>query len=348
MLSVVSTPLRKSQVSVEIRPKVVWSPLNDVRFTNFLLLSRWPDLKLVPNTSYLGLPFGASVTLDDVFRGPTTKMRDRLRLLKPALSCLPLHKKILLVNVFVVSLFSYVSLFFILPHTLWKVIKETIRRAITPFNGGAYPYEALVCGSLQLGLKPSLRDVWAAGLSLLAVRSQYFPANSSVTPPFVSLKNCMSIVAHRNCAAYDLWSYQVGRDRLVPAISSKVYKVFVEGYFVPIAEKKWQIKLDSHLHEDPSPVPSTVVSGCTEVTRKSTLSIISHNLLSVRCLPSFLGAFYLFSLTPSLPIVDGATPWGFYVTRLPSVFIATRVTTPSLTCSTLALSSCLLPLPSFG
>ena len=32
---------------------------NDLRFSSLLLRSRWPDLKLVSSTTYLGIPFGA-------------------------------------------------------------------------------------------------------------------------------------------------------------------------------------------------------------------------------------------------------------------------------------------------
>ena len=82
----------------------------DHRFLSYVRECRWPDLKFLPHTVYLGLPIGASITLEDVFKPPTAKMRDRLMTLSPALSSLPLHKRILLINVYIVSLFSYVCL----------------------------------------------------------------------------------------------------------------------------------------------------------------------------------------------------------------------------------------------
>lgn len=252
----------------------------DPRAINFLLNCRWPDLKLVRDTTYLGLPIGASVTLLDVFGPPVRKMFDRLRLLSPILTTLPLHKKILLVNTYVVSLFSYVSLFFVLPSDLWGEVKEAIRLAVTPFHGGGYPYEALVCGGLLFNLKPALRDVWAAGVSLLSVRSTYFPQVRKPDPPFVDLRYNMSIVAHRDSAAYDVWCLQ---DRpTCPPCSPKVYKCVIKGYFLPLAQEKWMVKLSKHVSS-----PS--------------LSEISSNCLSIRSLPPYLSAFFLSLLSNALP-----------------------------------------------
>jgi len=184
-------------------------------------------------------------------------------------------------NVFVVSLFSYVCLFFVMPHEIWITIKEAIRRAITPYHGGAYPYEALVCGGLLFGLKPALRDPWAAGVSLLAVRSSNFPDPSNPHPPYVNLNHNMFIIAHRNGAAHDLSMLCEGPHKRE---SPKVYQSVIKGYFLPIANSKWNDKLQKHV---PSPTPL--------------LPTISTNLLAVRSLPAYLSAFFLSFLSNALP-----------------------------------------------
>ena len=256
--------------------------LSDPRCAEYLRNCRWPDLKMLDMVTYLGLPFGADITLEDVFNGPIAKMKDRLRLLAPVLSHLPLHKKIMIVNTYIVSLFSYACLFFVLPTELWTKIKEAIRLAVTPFNGGAYPYEALVCGGLQLGLKPALKDVWAFGLSLLAVRSPQFPMNG-VTPRFVDIRSSMSIVQHRNSAAYDLWCYLPDQRKSTSPSSAKVYTIFVDGYFSPIAAAKWNLKLSAHLGAP------------------NTFPTISSNCLLGRTIPSYLRAFFFSFLSNALP-----------------------------------------------
>ena len=252
----------------------------DPRFVTYLDNCRWPDLKFLDEAVYLGLPIGADVTLEDVFKTPMYRMTERLRLLRPCLSTLPLHKRILLINVFIVSLFSYVCLFFVLPHELWTVIKEAIRKIITPFNGGAYPYEALVCGGV-LGLKPTLRDPWAAGLSLLAVRSSQFPTLDKPPPPGINLKHNMFITSHRDSAAHDLY---VLSETPCKRESPKVYQAIVQGFFLPEAVKKWNSKILKHIPCSDPPFP-----------------IISTNILSIRALPSFLSAFFFSLLSNALP-----------------------------------------------
>jgi ribonuclease HI/exonuclease III len=254
---------------------------DDPRCLAYLAGCAWPDLKILAEASYLGLPIGAKVTLEDIFKGPTQKLRERLRILGPSLSTLPLHKKLLLVNVFAVSLFSYVCLFFVMPHELWLGIKEAIRLAITPFHGGAYPYEALVCGGALFGLKPALRDPWAAGISLLAVRSAHFPSPDRPPPPFVDLRHNMFITSHRNSAAHDL---SILSDTPITRDSPKVYQAIVKGFFLPTAMDKWNTKIEKHV-----PFPNSPI--CT----------ISTNLLSIRSLPPFLSAFFLSLLSNALP-----------------------------------------------
>ena len=165
-------------------------------------------MRLVTDTTYLGIPFGASITLDDVFRKPISKARTTLAVLKPILTRLPLHQKISAVNMYVISLFTYVCLFFVIPTELWKMVKEMVRRSITPHGGGAYPYSALVCAGFIMGVKPGLRDIWAAGVSLLAPRARCF----SPTPDWEAvgnydLHNCMTIVKHRTAACVEYWNY---------------------------------------------------------------------------------------------------------------------------------------------
>ena len=98
-----------------------------------------------------------------------SKINSNLTLLRS----LPLPSRILFFNVFIVSLFSYISLFFILPPELWSVVKEAIRK-VFPFNGGAYTHTSLVCAKQLFRVRPALKDVWAFNTSLLAVRSPFF------------------------------------------------------------------------------------------------------------------------------------------------------------------------------
>jgi hypothetical protein len=99
------------------------------------------------------------------------KALNRIKNAKNAVKPLSLSNRILYVNIFIISLFSYVGLFFVLPAEIWSTIKGAIAKLVTPFNGGAYTYESLICAKALFGMKPALKDVWAFNISLLAVRS---------------------------------------------------------------------------------------------------------------------------------------------------------------------------------
>ena len=98
-------------------------------------------------------------------------------------------------NVFIVSLFSYIGLFFVLPHELWLVVKGLIS-SFFPFRGRAYSYESLVCSQQIFSVKPALKDVWAFNVSLLAVRSPLF-----VTPPLGTLLSLSDLTSQIVCSS---------------------------------------------------------------------------------------------------------------------------------------------------
>ncbi len=131
-----------------------------------LLASPWPDLPLRESGTHLGILIGRDVTLEHIWAGPLTKAIRKITVNLSLLRSLSLSSRILFVNVFIISLFSYISLFFILPTEIWKNFRNTLKK-IFPFNGGAYAYSTLVCAKSIFFVKPALRDVWAANISLL-------------------------------------------------------------------------------------------------------------------------------------------------------------------------------------
>ena len=142
---------------------------DDIR--SALLRSPWPDLPLRDRGTHLGVVIGRDVTLDEIWEAPVNTAINRLNRARSFLRSLSVTNRIIYVNVFITSIFSYIGLFFVLPTDTWKVIKGHISKAVIPYNGGAYTYESLVCRGVLYGVKPSLRDPWAFVISLLAVRS---------------------------------------------------------------------------------------------------------------------------------------------------------------------------------
>ena len=80
-----------------------------------------------------------------LWKNPIDKALAKIKSCKTLVRSFPLSLRIVFVNVFIVSLFSYIGLFFVLPTPLWKKVRAAIL-TLFPYNGTAYPYEALVCG----------------------------------------------------------------------------------------------------------------------------------------------------------------------------------------------------------
>ena len=254
----------------------------------------WPDLTIQASGTHLGIIIGRDVTLDDLWRAPITKAKERIRQCAPLVKCMSVRHRVTFANCFIASLFSYVSLFFVLPTELWKIIKNLVAKAIIPFNGGAFTYDTLLCGHKIYHLKPALRDVWAANVSLLAVRSSYFnPDLNYHDLPAIDLRFNMHISDHRDAAAVDLWR---GRHRpdgsliaITPPTSPATYKIFVDDVFLDKVSTTLGSKISSFLFSHPSPLYPAPFPDPTSIT-SSIASALSIPL------PPFLSFFHL-SLT---------------------------------------------------
>ena len=225
------------------------------RIRRALLLCPWPDLPLVDSAKHLGILIGRLVTLDMIWNHAFTKAARRLQLAKPFLQTVSVRNRILFVNVFVISIFSYLSLFFIIPSATWKTFRRTVSIAVTPFHGGAYKYVTLVCLEQLYGIKPALRDVWAAGTSLLAVRSDFIHSTLNYRDlPSIDVKFSKHISKHRDAAAIDYWRGRHLEDgTLIPIGTPKstaVYRSIVADVFLEEAtnhdRKKVFASLTSH------------------------------------------------------------------------------------------------------
>ena len=196
----------------------------------------WPGLPLRPSATHLGIVIGRDVTLEMVFESPFRKATDRINKCRSAVKSMPIAQRILFVNVFIVSLFSYHFLFFILPSELYRELKGLITSLVTPYHGGAYTYETLVCLSSVFSFRPALKDLWGVNVSLLAMRSEYIRASCDYASlPAIKMKNNMFISNARDAAAVDYW-----RDRhdskgslINPSkqSSSSIYTALVEDVY---------------------------------------------------------------------------------------------------------------------
>jgi ribonuclease HI/exonuclease III len=262
---------------------------------NALLSSPWPDLTLKEKGTHLGIVIGREVTLMDIWETPFKKALSKINVCRSFVKTLPLSKRILFTNVFIISIFSYVGLFFALPTSIWRKIKYAISKLVIPFNGSAFTYESIVCADILFNIRPALKDVWAFNISLLAVRSPLIHSISNYNDfRKPDIKSSKLIRRHRDAAAYDVWrSRHLEDGTLLPfpdAKSAKIYKIVIQDVYVENVEQHYSNKFHKLISS-----ASNISLSPTDVFRS-----ISDNMCSFSA-PSFLLFHHFYLINNSLP-----------------------------------------------
>ena len=180
----------------------------------FFQNSPWEDVKLLLSHVYLGVLFGRNVTPTEIFAEAHQKFDKRLTLYRTTIQRRSIDHRIIIVNVFLTSIFSYLTQFFIVPYKeVVKKVRNSIRKAVISFNGGAMGYVHLITPTKCMGFKQPLRDLWAAGIAALASHVDLMSFNGMQHPPLIPNKpylnsargwDSMIIGDHRDAAALDL------------------------------------------------------------------------------------------------------------------------------------------------
>ena len=170
-------------------------------------------LGFVASYTYLGILIGADIQVEDIFMDTVDKAILRINKYGQVLDRVPLYRKIQIINIFVLSLFSYKFRFYSLPPTFYSLLKEKIRKQLTHFNGGAFGYTSILFPTANFGLKNTLRDLWAFNTALLASRSAliHTPCIPYMDLPGRQILNTngdeRSVKYHRDAAATDVFEY---------------------------------------------------------------------------------------------------------------------------------------------
>jgi ribonuclease HI len=135
--------------------------------------SVWPKTTIVSAAKYLGILFGKDVTTSDLYEPILAKAQARLASYRPVLRRLTLYKKVLVVNTFVTTLFSYLYQFFIIPKEVRENYDRAVTGAVIPYAGKGYILEHLYAPTTLGGLKQPLKDLWALNMQAL-VRQRGF------------------------------------------------------------------------------------------------------------------------------------------------------------------------------
>ena len=131
-----------------------------------ILSSRWPLVKVVDSHKYLGILFGRKVSVEDIFAAPAKKAADRARSFGAAIRRLDTQRRIMVFNVFITPIFSFVQQFYIMPSPVYREYRSIMHRAITPFGGSAWPYAQLCAPFTSIGFRQPLRDPWVFNIQV--------------------------------------------------------------------------------------------------------------------------------------------------------------------------------------
>ena len=130
------------------------------------------DEALVDSHTYLGILMGRNITTIDIFTPALNKFKDRVVLFGPYLSSCNIDKRIVIFNVFLYSLFSYLIQFFIMPYNeIYLPIRHISRTKIIPFCGGGFNYSHLLEKKTRFGFATALIDLWAWSTAMLVCQS---------------------------------------------------------------------------------------------------------------------------------------------------------------------------------
>ena len=137
--------------------------------------SEWPAIELVTQIKYLGIIIGRSrgrkkVGTVEIFGAPMAKLKKRVALYSAVFQRLSLHLRVIGVNVFLISLFSYHIQFYIPDPVVCEGVYKLIRKLVVPFRGTAFVMQHLFYGPRygEYGLKTPLKDIYAMAIATLA------------------------------------------------------------------------------------------------------------------------------------------------------------------------------------
>ena len=167
------------------RPNMSKSSLTSVRQrsirdTDWVKNCTWTNLTASSSNVYMGVLYGAKVDTTGIYKGPFLKGTGRLGRYHTVLRKMTLSMRIVVVNVFVMSLFSYLANFYPFPYpdrgavagSLFGIFMHAVRRAVLAFNGTAAKYHRLVMSRKRFGASVplELRDLWAMVTATLAAK----------------------------------------------------------------------------------------------------------------------------------------------------------------------------------
>ena len=148
----------------------------------------WKDIRFVNSTKYLGIIFNntkdAYATKEANFQPILDTARKRLSSFRTAIKRSSLEYRILIINVYITSLFSYKIDFMTVPTIIYNQYRSLIAKSIISYGGTAFIYEHLTAPTNLMGLKTHINDLWVQNMLRHLRRSKLSTIKSSDDLPW--------------------------------------------------------------------------------------------------------------------------------------------------------------------
>ena len=148
----------------------------------------WKDIKFVNSTKYLGIVFSntkdAYSTKEANFLPILDAARKRLSSFRTAIKRSSLVFRILIINVYITSLFSYKIDFMTVPSIIYNQYRSLIAKSIISYGGTAFIYEHLTVPTKLMGLKTHINDLWLQSMMRHLRRSKLSSVKSQDDLPW--------------------------------------------------------------------------------------------------------------------------------------------------------------------
>ena len=127
----------------------------------------WTGVKFTSKGKYLGLVIGPGASVQENFAGPIDKLEQRVQAYTQVRQAMSVHRRIIVANIFLVSVLSYICQFYIIPDHLLPRIEAALKRWIIPLGQSGFKLSAATRPTRCLGLLQPLLDVKTYNLGLL-------------------------------------------------------------------------------------------------------------------------------------------------------------------------------------
>ena len=230
----------------------------------------WPQIKVEEKYKYLGILFGQKTKLymEHVWDIPLQKALKRMASYGTTLRSLPLQKRVIIINTFVIPIFTYVAQFYMIPEGIFRTFQNAVRRSIFPYVGTGFKYVLLMSSKKELGLKQPLKDIWAMANKSLLSRYDFSKHEElkEIDEHEISISKVARFVATDYLDKYSMTGLESDFNK------DKVYNELVFKGYSKDRHKEWGRKLMRFNTYSPTPINAQTLMA----TSRLLLGISSH------------------------------------------------------------------------